>query len=162
MKILLMFTFIFVLFATANGQETDNFRYVMSVKKDAFCIGESTEIVGELTNISNAPMVIDVRKVSSGMTFRSVLGQGQFEFFYLGRGGGSSHYVPDFIILQPNETYKKILKFSFVSIFFKYIPHKYQMNFEYWQSSKTKFENIEVWEGSVQSNKIEVFVTKCD
>lgn len=172
MKILLILTSIFFFTLTANGQEkkeTDYFKFTFSLKQDVLCIGDSTEIFAEITNISNAPMVIDAKELFFMMRFVTLSYQPKEDSvisFILFNGMSIASHPPtnfienDFIILQPNETYKKSLEYKFNnSLFTK--TQKYKMQLFYGQYEETKFKDIDVWNGSIESNEVIISIKNC-
>lgn len=143
--------------------ESDFLQFFVEIKSKNICFGDSTDIVAKLTNVSKTPIVVDIKQIDYIINFDSSIDkpkQDSFESFSLIKIR-SPHSKPDFIILQSGESYVKNLNFIFDNEFFT-IPQKYRMRISYGQFSEMKFNNNEVWSGTVKSNEVNIFIKKCN
>lgn len=165
MKTFFVFILIGIFGISAHCQENNKADFLQlsfTLKEKDICFGDSIEFVAKLTNISKNPIVIDIRRIGSINYFERHISKTEKEPHeeVLFEQGLASHYNPDFLVLQPNKSYTKNLEFVLNDDFFTK-NGKYQMEIGYNQILDRKFENTNVWEGTVFSNKIVIFVNKC-
>jgi hypothetical protein len=163
MKVITFLILITLLNIFAIGQESNNrnLSFFIQTRKKQVCIGDYININARLTNKSEKNLVIDTKKIglrTSLIWFKSLPN---------GNSGGSHDFIgsvspnsPDYKILRPNQSYSVNLKFVFNKKDFTR-TQKYKMQIAYEQDLETKFEDIDVWQGVIDSNKIDIFVNRC-
>lgn len=164
MRILLTLTFIGILGIFVNGQEKREKSYLQlsfDIQNKNICIGDSIDVVAKLTNIYKNPVVVDDNQIGSIKIFDRLINGKIDQYKSFGTQQMSPHHSkPNFVILQPKETYKKNLNFIFDNEYFVKAG-KYQMQIGYQQRKDEKFESFNVWQGTVFSNKILISTNQC-
>jgi hypothetical protein len=165
MRMLVILIFISLLNVIAIGQETSakSLKLFIKSNKKQVCLGETSIITAKITNFSEKPIVIDTKRIGYSVDFF------WFNDVTDGASGGSFNsigdvgfnYQPNFIILQPKESHFENLKVAFDNEKFSK-AQKYSMQTAYGQFSRTKFKNIDIWRGAVESNEIDIVINNCE
>lgn len=164
MKIIVLFVSIFFLNFSVIGQESNSLPLKLSISltEKQVCFGNLSQLIVRLTNTTKEPIIIDTKRIGYETNFI------WSENVSKGNAGGavtfindvSQDYKPAFLLLKPQESYSEIKSFLFDKMLFSK-PRNYRMQISYGQFLKTKYEDVQVWRGVIESNEISVFVKKC-
>lgn len=166
MRIIVLFIFVlFCLCVGANGQEEGvaPLKLIIKVNKRNICFGKPVDFTATLTNISSNPVVIDTKQIGYKTNFswfvnksQGIEAESSTTIGHFGR-----NYEPNLVILQPNESYTENEPFVFDDEVLNK-SRNYKMQITYGQFLKNEFNNIDVWNGTVNSNEIDIFIKRCE
>ena len=161
---LIVFIIIFNIFVSGQEKkEFDSLKIDFKIKSQSLCFGDSVNITANLINTSKKLVIVDVNLIGSIKYFDRFINKSKKDLSIEIEPDifPSKHYKPNFIILQPMETYTKNLIFVFNDNFFNR-PANYQMQIGYEKSVKTKYEGINIWTGIIYSNTVNLSIKKCE
>ena len=164
MKIIAIFIFINLFGLCVAGQEAqeNQLNFLIAKEYKQTCFGDSLNIIGKLTNISNNPIVIDTKQIGYSANYswftKTSKGDAVGSFNLISDVGPG--YQPTFVILKPSESYSKKITLVLDKELFAQ-SRKYELQIGYGQFFRTQFQNIDVWNGVIKSNEIEITIKKC-
>jgi len=154
---------VFGFFYDGLGQTSSPVRIKFEPKYRSACFGSSLDYAAKLTNNGNNSIVIDANRIGSIIYFdRLVNNTEKLDLLGSVAIGESltSHYRPNFIVLQSMESYdinqSLVLKRDSFSK-----PGRYRVRVGYEQTLNNTFEGIDVWEGTTTSNPVVISINGC-
>lgn len=159
--------FLILLFATmANGQkaaELQKLKLTFKIKKNKVCNKESLNFKAYLTNSSKESLVIDSKRIGSMFFFTRLSSENKPDLDNSFATGFLTpfHYKPDFVLLKPNDSYTKAIVFNFNNEFFDFYGDA-EMMIGYQQLLTEKFQETNVWIGTIFSNNLNIHLNKCN
>lgn len=151
----------FSLVVIVNGQEIGVKLFIKSSKQQV-CFGKSVGVTAKLTNFGDNPIIIDTNQIGYQTTFSWSVSKPK------GNEGGASSFIghdyrenrSNFVVLKPKESFTTNSLFVFNEEFFSKAK-KFKMKISYGQFSAKKYENMDIWQGVIDSNEIDIFVNRC-
>lgn len=165
MKILALITLILCFGATisrAQVRTVTPLELRIDIPQNLVCVGEHLEIDMKLTNKGKKPIVVDTGSLGYETTFtwtEESLDQQESGMLSSIADHGPD-YKPSFIILGHAEAYQKKGTVDLDNANFK-SGGKFRMTITYGQFSKSVFESIPVWRGTVDSNEVPLTIEIC-
>jgi hypothetical protein len=146
------------------GQKVDTTQMELKLthEKRSVCVGEPLKLFVRITNRNEIPIVIDAKGIGYKTTLSWDANKDR------GNEGGSStsishvgtDYVPDFIVLRPNENYIVTIRYLLDDNLFKE-DRKYELSVSYGYFGESLYKEIPVLQEVVESNKAKVAFKPC-
>lgn len=168
---------LFVLFANSFAYPQDAaksqtisqapLRFEVRIEEKQLCVGRRIEVIGRLVNISHQNVIIDDRELWRRVTLKS-LDQSSSNFFHTPKMGViMGDNFPDETVpkkhlqtLKPKEFYEKNFVIRTRDRFFN-LPGRYSITGYYGQYADWSKEGVFLFKGSVESNELEISLSKC-
>ncbi len=165
MKVLIFLALILISCNTAiHGQDDEKSPLKLTIKLETkqICNEDSLKLAVWMKNVSENSVIVDTTMINtrtigswSGRTAKGFVGVGTSSISHSGRPA-----KPNFIVLNPGESYETDTKYK-VEAHDIVASIKYTLKIGYGQTSRSVFEELEVWRGFVYSNDVSVSVEPC-
>ena len=146
-----------------SKKSASGLKLTLEIHNDSVCSGESVQIFATLTNKGRKPTVVDPNGIAAFRIFDRVnrkTGKIDTGASFASESGRPSHYKPKYFVLKSGTSYSRTLETSIDREDF--LSGKYRMQVGYKQTSISTFENKEVWNGIVYSNRVFLVVKNCE
>lgn len=165
MKALLVLSYLLTLIATSTGQSavgSNPLKLSFELRGKSVCAGTSVGYSVTLTNISTKPIAIDSNQLDNATFFERFV-DGRIDSAWSVAFGSfpPTHYRPNFKVLEPRKSLMKLGTFELEDPA-ELKPGKYLMNVGYQQILQESFNRMEVWSGTVVSNRKHLEILSCN